>query len=300
MRDDEINGIVLMVQDLHIILPGGGAMAEDQRKKDSEHREAEQRSAPSGQVVYKAILQEGEGELARPSSALFWSGLAAGLSMGFSMIAEGLLGAYLPEADWKPLVAKLGYSVGFLIVVLGRQQLFTENTLTPILPLLQQKDGKTLANVLRLWSVVLLANLIGAAAIALVAARTNAFDPQVQRAFLEIGQKAMEHGFRTLILRGILAGWLIALMVWLLPFAESARVWVIVIITYVVGLGSFSHVIVGAIETFTLAAMGQTSWLTALGGYVLPTLIGNILGGVMLVATLNHAQVVAGRGGEDI
>lgn len=110
----------------------------------------------------------------------------------------------------------------------------------------------------------------------------------------------MEHGFGTTLLRGIFAGWLIALMVWLLPFAESARVWVIIFITYLVGLGHFSHIIAGAVETFTVAAMGQQAWLAVLGGYIVPTLLGNILGGVSLVAILNHAQVVAGGGGEDI
>src|SRR5215218_9856191 len=112
---------------------------EEQQKTAAEDRQAEERSAPSGKIVYKAILQEGEEELARTTSALFWSGLAAGLSMAFSMIAEGLLASHLPNAPWRPLVAKFGYSVGFLIVILGRQQLFTENTLTPILPLLQRK-----------------------------------------------------------------------------------------------------------------------------------------------------------------
>lgn len=269
-------------------------------QKQAEQKDADERSAPSGKIVYKAILKEGEEELARPSSALFWSGLAAGLSMGFSMIAEGLLQAYLPDSHWRPLVAKFGYSVGFLIVILGRQQLFTENTLTPILPLLQRKPSATLSNVLRLWGVVLIANLLGAMVIAIVAARTNAFDPEVRAAFAEIGTKAMEYGFGTMLLRGIFAGWLIALMVWLLPFAESARVWVIIFITYIVGLGHLSHIIAGSVETFTLAAMGHASWLTVLGSYIVPTLIGNILGGVTLVATLNHAQVVAGGGGEDI
>jgi formate/nitrite transporter FocA (FNT family) len=270
------------------------------QKQVAEQEEAEQRSAPSGKIVYKAILKEGEEELSRPSSALFWSGLAAGLSMGFSMIAEGLLATYLPDAPWRPLVSKFGYSAGFLVVILGRQQLFTENTLTPILPLLQRKDGATAGNVLRLWVIVLVANLVGALLVALVAARTNAFDPHVRDAFAQIGNKAMEHGFATVLLRGVFAGWLIALMVWLLPFAESARVWVIIFITYIVGLGNFSHIIAGSVETFTLAAMGQKSWLIVLGGFVVPTLIGNILGGVTLVATLNHAQVVAGGGGQDI
>jgi formate/nitrite transporter FocA (FNT family) len=273
---------------------------EERRKTDAEDKQAEDRSAPSGKIVYKAILKEGEEELGRSSSALFWSGLAAGLSMGFSMIAEGLLKAYLPDAPWRPLVAKLGYSVGFLIVILGRQQLFTENTLTPILPLLQRKKIATVGNVLRLWAVVLAANLIGALVIGFVCVRTNAFDPHVREAFIEIGHKAMEHGFGTVLLRGILAGWLIALLVWLLPFAEAARVWVIIIITYIVGVASFSHIIAGAVETFALAAAGQKEWLTVFGGFVIPALVGNILGGVTLVATLNHAQVVAGTQGEDL
>jgi formate/nitrite transporter FocA (FNT family) len=200
-----------------------------QKKEETDHKDAERLSAPSGKVVYKAILKEGEEELARSSSALFWSGLAAGLSMGFSMIAEGLLHAYLPDTYWRPLVAKFGYSAGFLIVILGRQQLFTENTLTPILPLLQSKPVATLGNVLRLWLIVLFANLLGALIVALVAARTNAFDPHVREAFAAIGNKAMENGFATTLLRGIFAGWLIALMVWLLPFAETARIWVIYI-----------------------------------------------------------------------
>ena len=220
--------------------------------------------------------------------------------MGFSMIAEGLLMTYLPDADWRPLVSKFGYSAGFLIVILGRQQLFTENTLTPILPLLQKKTGADLMNVLRLWVIVLVANLVGALIIAWVAARSTAFDADVQAAFAEIGSKALEHGFGTILLRGIFAGWLIALMVWLLPFAETARVWVIILVTYVVGLGEFSHIIAGSVETFTLSAMDRAPWLTVIGGFIVPSLIGNILGGVTLVATLNHAQIVAGSSGADI
>lgn len=276
-------------------------MAEqDKEKSEQVEQEAEERSAPSGKVVYKAILKEAEDELKRPSSALFWSGLAAGSSMGFSLVAEGVLRTRLPERHWTPLVAKLGYSVGFLIVILGRQQLFTENTLTPVLPLLRRKDGKTLGNMLRLWGVVLAANLAGAAAFALVVAKLPAFDPDVRRAFLEIGNEAMRHGFGTTLLRAVFAGWLIALIVWLLPFAETARVWVIVIITYVIGIAHFSHVIAGAVNTFLLAWAGEKTWGDVLGLFVVPTLIGNTVGGVTLVAALNHAQVVSGGEGTDV
>jgi formate/nitrite transporter FocA (FNT family) len=101
-----------------------------------EKRQVEERVAITAHVVYEAIRLEGDEELHRPAAALAWSALAAGLAMGFSFIAEALLTSHLPNQPWRPLVTRLGYSVGFLIVVLGRQQLFTENTLTAVLPLL--------------------------------------------------------------------------------------------------------------------------------------------------------------------
>lgn len=267
-------------------------MADDQQK--AEQRESQERSSPSGRVVYHAILTEAEDELARPSSALFWSGLAAGLSMGFSLIAQGLLRAHLPHEHWQPLVSKFGYCAGFLIVILGRQQLFTENTLTPVLPLLRQKDARTLLNMLRLWGVVLVSNLIGALIVAWAAVGTSAFDAETRRAFLQVGEEAMQHPFGTTVLKGVFAGWLIALIVWLLPFAETARVWVIILLTYLVGLGHFNHIVAGAVDVFALAWADQRTWGSIIFENLVPTLIGNIIGGVTLVAAISHAQVMSG------
>lgn len=263
-------------------------------EEDLEH-EAHERAAPGGRVVYHAILEEGQEELERASSALFWSGLAAGLSMGFSLVAEGLLRSQLPDKPWRPMIVKFGYSLGFLIVILGRQQLFTENTLTPILPLLTKRKWEVFLNVMRLWAVVLISNLIGAVAIGWVLVHSNVFEHEVRQAFLAIGQEALHPTWATIFLRGIFAGWLIALMVWLLPYAEAARVHVIIIVTYVVGLGKFSHIIAGSVDTFAVAAAGQATWSHVLGHFTAPTLLGNIIGGVTLVAALNHAQVASGR-----
>src|SRR5512141_611186 len=122
---------------------------------DDDRKQAAERSSLGVHIVHEAIRMEGEEELRRPSSALAWSAFAAGLSMGFSLVAEALLRAGLPDAPWRPLIAKLGYSVGFLVVILGRQQLFTENTLTVMLPLLERRSGRALLSVLRLWAIVL-------------------------------------------------------------------------------------------------------------------------------------------------
>lgn len=276
-------------------------MAEHRRAGESKEEgkkleeEAHERSSPQGRVVYHAVLEEGEEELRRPTSALFWSGLAAGLSMGFSLMAEGLLRSQLPDKPWRPVIVKFGYSLGFLVVILGRQQLFTENTLTPILPLLTRPKWEVFVNVMRLWAVVLISNLIGAAVVGWVLVRTSVFEHDVQQAFLAIGHEALQPAWGTVFVRGIFAGWLIALMVWLLPFAEAARVHVIIILTYVVGLGKFAHIIAGAVDTFAVATAGQATWGHVLGHFTVPTLLGNIVGGVTLVAALNHAQVASGR-----
>lgn len=135
-----------------------------------------------------------------------WSDFAAGLSMGFSLIATGLIGRYLLGVSWAPLLSSFGYTIGFLIVVLGRQQLFTENTLTAIIPLLHERSLKRLLNVLRLWVAVLISNLIGVFVVTWVIANTTIFEPEVKNMFFEIGLKAMQPDFTTVLLSGIFAG----------------------------------------------------------------------------------------------
>jgi formate-nitrite transporter family protein len=179
---------------------------------EREIKQVEERIAVSAPVVHEAIRHEGERELDRPTSALAWSGLAAGLSMGFSFIAEGLLRTYVPDVPWRPLISKLGDPVGFVLVIIGRQHLFTENTLTAILPLLVRKNLSTLLQVMRLWTTVLASNLLGAHVIAWVLGNTALFKPGVRESFAAVGRSAASLGPGEVLFGGIFAGWLIALV----------------------------------------------------------------------------------------
>lgn len=262
---------------------------------DRERKEVDDRRSTPVLVVHEVVREQGDEELERPMQALAWSGLAAGLSMGMSLVAEGLLRSHLPDAPWRPLVQNLGYTVGYLMVIVGRQQLFTENTLTPIIPLMENRDASTLWKVAKLWTAVLLANLVGAHVVAWVLATTPTFRPEIQDAFSRIAHEAVAVGFGAAILRGIFAGWLIAMMVWMLAAIRVAgHIPVIIILTFFVGLGGFTHIIAGSIDALFLMWSGQKSWLDCVLGYMVPTLIGNVIGGVSLVAAVNHAQVVSG------
>jgi formate/nitrite transporter FocA (FNT family) len=261
---------------------------------ERQEQEAEDRTSVSALVVHEAIRKDGDEELRRPLSALAWSGLAAGLSMGFSFVAEALFRTYTPDAPWRPLITNLGYPLGFLIVVVGRQQLFTENTLTAIIPLLARRNLATFWQVLRLWAVVLAANIAGAHLFAWVIGKTTVLHPKFHAALGQLATEAADVSFANAILRGIFAGWLIAMMVWMLAATDSSRIPIIVILTYIVGLAGLTHVVAGSVELLFLVMTGAKSWIAFFGGYLVPTLLGNVVGGVALVSALNHAQVISG------
>jgi formate/nitrite transporter FocA (FNT family) len=260
-----------------------------------EEHEGTERSSPNETVVYHAIHHEGEGELDRTSAALAWSALAAGLAMGFSFLTPGLMHAHLPHEKWTILLVSLGYTIGFLIVILGRQQLFTENTLTVVLPLLSQPGTRMLVNLLRVWLVVLAVNVVGALLFAFVLAKSGLVDAETWESLKQVAEEGHRSTFGVTLLRGIFAGWLIALVVWLLPYAETARVAVIVILTWLISLGHFPHVIAGTVEMGFLVFAGARTWAEFFGTFFVPAFLGNVLGGVGLVAVINHAQAKSKR-----
>jgi formate/nitrite transporter FocA (FNT family) len=267
------------------------------RLDPKEKEEAHEMTSPGARIIHEVIREEGQEELARTSSALAWSGAMAGVTMGFSLIAEGLLRHHLPpDAAWTPLIAKLGLTVGFLLVILARQQLFTENTLLPIIPLLVTRRARDLRNVSRLWSVVLAANLVGAWVVAWVLAKSALFADPVKASFAQVGRESLAGSFGAHLLKGVFAGWLIALAVWIMGGARDRGAHIIFLLTYVIGIAGFNHVISGSIDVMFLVEAGQSAWRDYLLAFLPPVLLGNVIGGLAMVAIANHAQVVAGGG----
>ena len=117
------------------------------------------------------------------------------------------------------------------------------------------------------------------------------FDNQTDKAFLEIGRKVMENDARQMFSKGIISGWMIATMVWMIPSMESAKMWIIILITYLMALGDFTHIVVGTAEVSYLVFAGELPWKDFWLIFAGPTLAGNIIGGSFIFALISHAQI---------
>ena len=242
-------------------------------------------------AVHEIIRREGEKEMRRDGLALLWSAFAAGLTLSTSFIAKGLLQAALPAGAAFSLVIAMGYSIGFILVVTARQQLFTENTITPILPLMTKPSRSRLRLVLRLWGIVLAGNLAGGALAAFIFVRLPVFSPEVLTQFSAIGRHMMRNTPWEMFTKGILSGWLIATMVWVLAGINYAKILMIFLITYLISAGGFTHTIVGSVEAFFLLFKGESDVASAVFRFGIPTLLGNIVGGTCIFALISHAQI---------
>ena len=273
--------------------PQGSATGEDNGFSLSreEKDEVEERRPPRAAVLHEIIRREGEQELKRSVSALGWSSLAAGLSMGFSMLARGVLSRYVGDMPGGFLIESFGYTFGFLLVVLSRQQLFTENIMTAVLPVMTEPTLKHFGCFFRLWSVVIVGNLIGVTLFAYGLLHLQQFDAATEAAFVKLGEELMKNSPWQMFTKGILAGWLISMMVWMLAATERSRFMVILVTTYVIAIGGFTHIIVGSVEAMYLVFAGKLAFLDCVTRFALPTLAGNIIGGSLIFALISHAQV---------
>ena len=242
-------------------------------------------------AVYAIVKEEGEAELARPTASLFWSGIVAGIAMGFSILTLALLRMHLPDADWEPLVSSFGYAAGFLIVVLGRQQLFTENTLTVVLPVLAERTMSAFGDLSRVWGTVIVANWIGCVLVALAFTRLALVPDDISAAIVDASRHYTELSAGTAFVHAIGGGFLVAAMVWIMPGAETSKFVLISFTAWLIALGGFTHAIAGMVEIAALVFTGDLSFVRAFLTLALPTLAGNIVGGTGLFALLAHAQV---------
>ncbi|ASW03605.1 formate/nitrite transporter family protein [Paraburkholderia aromaticivorans] len=274
-------------------MPGSDTGSNSPHLDDGEQRQAAEHSSPRALVIHEVVREEGEAAMDRTAGALIMSALAAGLSMGFSFLTQAVIESSLPDTVERSLIASFGYTVGFVIVILGKQQLFTESTLSAVLPVLTRRDFKTVVKTARLWGLVLFANVIGTVVFAAMLQIPGVFSNDVIKALGALATQPFSGSFAVTAVRAVFAGWLIALMVWLLPGARSARLVTILLITYVVAISRLSHIIAGSVEASYAVMTGAASVEDYLWRFFVPTLLGNMIGGISLVAIINHGSIAA-------
>ena len=259
---------------------------------EREVRDVEEMSTPRTPVIYEVVRRLGDEEMTRPNTSLWWSGVAGGLSISFSLLAQAILETHLPDAAWTGLVSSFGYCVGFLIVILGRQQLFTDSTITVVLPVLKDFTWHNLFNMARLWAIVLAANLAGTLFAALFCSLTPVLPDELREGMLNISRDLSGLSFIDMFFRGITSGFLMAALVWMIPSAERAKFHVITMMTWLIAVGGFTHIVAGSMEAYLLVIAGEWSVWMLIGAFMVPVLIGNMIGGTALFALIAYAQVM--------
>lgn len=258
---------------------------------NAEQSEVEGLSPPTPAVVHAAVSKQGEEELDRPTSSLFWSAVGAGITIMTSVSVSGALHHFLPEAPWKESIVAFGYPFGFLIVVMGRMQLFTEQTLVAVLPLARDMTRRNLGRVGRLWSVVFVGNLVGTAAVAALVAYGHVQSQGVFDGMVAVSSRLLDRSFVETMMQAVPAGFIMASIAWIRSADQGGGAGMVFALTLAIGLCGFAHVIAGAAEAFLLLWAGVANWQWVAFVFLLPALLGNVLGGTGLFAVLVHAQV---------
>jgi formate-nitrite transporter family protein len=243
--------------------------------------------AKSAGEILESVVDEGRKELDRASLGLAFSGFAAGLNVSFAALALVIVAAATDSLG----LAFAAYPLGFIIVIIGKGQLFTTNTVTPVTVVLT--DRSRLSGMLRLWGVVFLFNILGTAVFAAGVHLIDVLDPPALQFLLEDVVSKMDYSFWQVVLRGIFGGWLVALIPWLVAASQDTVSQVLFVwgMVFLIPAGGLPHCIAGSAEVLISVLEGETSLGEYLGAFLIPTTLGNVIGGVVLVTLLNYGQV---------
>lgn len=245
----------------------------------------------SQHLIYEIIRRDGIEELMRPFKSLFLSGVGAGILVSFSFVCMAVLQSFLPNQPWAPLITKWGYTVGFVLVILCRAQLFTENTITTVIPLFKPFTWKKLGAVLRLWHLVLAGNLVGTSLVAVFLTTPGLLNLDFIVEMQAIAHHVSAFTWQENLLRGIPSGILIAAIVWMMPTARQFALFLVAFITYFIAAGDFTHIVVGSCEMMYAVLNGMASPYDYIFQFLVPVGAGNIIGGTGVFTMLGYRTI---------
>ena len=264
------------------------------KKKDSNLKEALNKPKESKEILDEQI-QTGLEQYHRSNPELFLSGIAAGLEVGFSVFFMGTLYTIfvgvLHPAFLQAMLA-VTYSIGFIFVVIGRSELFTEHTTLAVIPVLN--GNASMKQLLILWALVYSGNLLGGSffsfMLAILPTNMGIISPE---ALTTLAHKMLDITPGLMLGSGILAGWLMGLLSWLVTSSQEtmSRIFIVTLVTSVIGIGTLHHSVVGTIEVLSGVFIDPDISFVEFLVFLLWTTIGNIIGGVVFVALIKYSHI---------
>jgi formate/nitrite transporter FocA (FNT family) len=263
-----------------------------EHQQDLEKRSNEVEGSEKYTDILSRVTHEGEEIFKIKKLAVFLSACIAGLEIGFSYLLICTLYFLLAGKIEEHIVFKmfgLVYPLGFIMVILGKSILYTEQTSVLALPVLNGQ--RTVLELLTIWGLVIIGNLLGGIlfifCVGDLAAQLNLFDKETM---VKIGSHILNHSYGVLLLSSIFAGWLMGLLTWLLNSTTESltRILLIALITGTIGFVGFHHSIVGNIEAFGAFLYSETISMGDYLMFLVLTLLGNGIGGSIVVALFKY------------
>lgn len=243
--------------------------------------------------ILEAAIRDGLEQLERPMPSLALSSVAAGLILGFTAMAVGVVTSILEplgQTILGRLIVATVYPLGFVVCMMSGTELFTEHTATAVYPVLDRRASIPL--LLRLWVVVLVGNVLGAGISArLLVAAEEVIGAKV--GYISVGSHLVEFGAPSLLVSALLAGWLMALGAWLILATPPtvSQMLSIYVVTFLIGLGGLHHSIAGSAEILTAYFVSDQFTMFEVTRFVGLAVVGNLLGGSLFVGVLNYGHI---------
>lgn len=246
----------------------------------------------STEEIFQRIITAADEEMGTSTRELFFSALAGGFAITITFLLYASLYA---STDGHPILSAILYPIGFVYIILGGYQLYTENTLPPVTLVLERVAS--LPFLFYIWSVVFIGNAVGGSIGAFVLASTEIFSPEASLAAQKIAMKGFEASFGSLFFKASFAGLIVAGVVWLDYAARDtvSRFLFVYMAFLAIPLGNLYHSVVSTTELMYLVFHGQVAITSGLYGFVLPVLLGNTIGGVLFVTVVNYFQTTKMR-----
>ena len=254
-------------------------------------------SAPEPEEIYARAREEGRRRLSRPLLELSATALVGGFDVAFGVLAFTLTAAAV-DTSGTPSVARLvgalAFGIGFVFVVVGRSELFTENFLVPIAGL-ERSSRASWLKLGELWVGTLVLNLVGGTLLAVIVSSRGVLPGDAQRGAVQLAERLAGHGAGTAFLSALVAGALMTLMTWFVEGADSAGVRIVTswIVVTLIALGTFNHAIVSTIEVVLGMRYGADVSVGELFSNLGLAVGGNVVGGLLLVTFARSTQALA-------